>query len=60
MNLFSSLKSMKESDQELDPDPDPLVRGTGLKYSSPDPHQNIMDPQHCSRCTLTTDKNLCG
>jgi hypothetical protein len=28
----------------LDPDPDPLVRGT---YPDPDPHQNVTDPQHC-------------
>jgi hypothetical protein len=26
---------------ELDPDPDPLARGT-------DQHQNVTDPQHCS------------
>ncbi len=31
----------KKSEPELDPDPDPLVRGT-----DPDPHQNVTDPHH--------------
>ncbi len=40
--FFASLKSLKtESDPELDPDPDPLVRGT-----DPDPHKNVTDHQH--------------
>jgi hypothetical protein len=43
-NIFflASLQYRKESDPDLDPDPepDPLVRGT-------DPHQNVIDPQHC-------------
>jgi hypothetical protein len=26
------------------PDPDPLVRGMD---AVPDPHQNVIDPQHC-------------
>ncbi len=39
---FASLQSMKkESDPELDPDPDPLARVT-------DPHQNVTDPQYCN------------
>jgi hypothetical protein len=29
-------------DPDPEPDPDPLVRGTDS-----DPHQNVMDPQHC-------------
>ncbi len=41
--FFASLKFWrKESDPELDPDLDALVRGT-----DPDPHQNVRDPQHC-------------
>ncbi len=28
---------------ELDPDPDPLVRGA----ADPNLHQNVTDPQHC-------------
>jgi hypothetical protein len=40
--FFASLQSMKKGvGPELDPDPDPLVRGT-----DPDPHQNVTDPQH--------------
>ncbi len=30
--------------QDLDPNPDPLVRGMD---PDPDPPQNVMDPQHC-------------
>jgi hypothetical protein len=33
--------NMTDSDPELVPDPDPLVRGT-----DPDPHQKVTDPQH--------------
>ncbi len=42
MKKFFCIQWRKESDPELDPDPDPLVRGT-----APDPHQNVTDPQHC-------------
>jgi hypothetical protein len=31
--------------QDPDPDPDPLVRGM-------DPHQHLMDPQHCCQVLL--------
>jgi hypothetical protein len=42
--IFASLKSLrKKSDPELDPEPDPLVRG---KDTDPDPRQNVTDPQH--------------
>ncbi len=33
----------KESDPEVNPDLDPLVRGAD---ADPDPHQNVTDPQH--------------
>jgi hypothetical protein len=36
-------------DPELDPDPDPLVRGMD---PDPDPHQNVTDPQHWFKKTL--------
>ncbi len=32
--FFASLKSMKKSDSELDPDPDTLVKGTDPQYWS--------------------------
>ncbi len=31
----------------MDPDPDPLVTGMDPD-PDPDPHQNVMDLQHCS------------
>ncbi len=34
---------MKKGVRDPDPDPDPLVKGT-----DPDPHINVMDPQHTS------------
>jgi hypothetical protein len=34
--------------QDLDPNPDPLVRGISAD-PDPDPPQNVMDPQHCLR-----------
>jgi hypothetical protein len=43
--FFASLIQVtekKESDPGLEPDPDPLVRGT-----DPDLHPNVTDPQHC-------------
>jgi serine/threonine protein kinase len=42
--FFAFLKSMKKGVRDSDPDPDPyqLVKGT-----DPDPHINVMDPQHC-------------
>ncbi len=33
-----------ENSRIRDPDPDPLVRG--MDPRDPDPHQNVMDPQH--------------
>jgi hypothetical protein len=41
INFFASLR--KESEPELDPDPNLLVRCTDL---DPDPHQNVTVPQH--------------
>ncbi len=48
---------MKKGVRDPDPDPDPdlLVRGT-----DPDPHQNVMNPQHCFMrlyCVLKQVKN---
>ncbi len=43
--MFCILKITEEReewDPELDPDPDPLVRGT-------DPHQNVTDRQHWNK-----------
>jgi hypothetical protein len=36
----------KESDPELDPDPDPSIRGADPGIRDPCPHQNVTDPQH--------------
>jgi hypothetical protein len=49
--FFASLKSMTKRSRILsnrDPEPDPLVRGTG---TDPDPylHRNVTDPQHWLR-----------
>jgi hypothetical protein len=33
--------------QDLDPNPDPLVRGISSEDPDADPPQNVMDPQHC-------------
>ncbi len=41
-SFYSQSHWRKESDPELNPDPDPLARGT-----DPDPHQHVTDPQHC-------------
>ncbi len=30
-------------------DPDPLVRGMESADPDPDPHQNVMDPEHCRK-----------
>jgi hypothetical protein len=44
MCLLASYKRKMKSDPELDPDP--LVRGTDPGILDPDPHQNVLDPQH--------------
>jgi hypothetical protein len=44
----------KESDPKLDPNPDPLVRGT-----DPAPHQNVTDPQHCSQDYFQKPQRIC-
>jgi hypothetical protein len=38
------LKVNDEKKQDPDPNPDPLISGM-----DPDPHQNVMDPQHCEK-----------
>jgi hypothetical protein len=46
--FLASLKSSKKgvgSGSELDPDPDPLVRGTDPQIRIR--NQNVTDPQHC-------------
>jgi hypothetical protein len=47
MNFFCILKAA-----ELDPDPDPLVRGV-----DPDPHQNVTDPQHWRKLSLFSQEH---
>ncbi len=45
----------KESDPELDPDPDQLVRGTyGSGDPEQDPCQNVTDSQHCNYVFITS------
>ena len=49
INLLCILKIIaEESDLELDPYPDPLVRGM-----DPDTHKNVTDPQHCFIVNVT-------
>ncbi len=37
---------MKIAGSGSEPDPDPLVRAQRHGSTDPDPHQNVMDPQH--------------
>jgi hypothetical protein len=46
-SLFSILKITEKFDPELDPDPDPLVKGTDPRIRVP--HQNVRDLRHCAR-----------
>ncbi len=40
-HVFGPPGSISQRDPELDPDPDPVVRGADT-----DPHQIVTDPQH--------------
>jgi hypothetical protein len=46
---WASLNSLKKG---VDLEPDPLFRGT-----DPDPHENVMDPEHCLLGTTPLQKS---
>jgi hypothetical protein len=48
---------LKVNDEDPDPNPDPLVRHGS---ADPDPHQNVMDPQHCGTDTVHLNSTIAG